>query len=298
MPSIQKALVNSSNVLKLLRPKHYVKNLFIFMPLFFAGEFSNFQLLFNLFIAFLSFSMCASAIYIFNDYQDIKEDRLHPKKKFRPLAAGTVSTPEAIFLMILLLAAGLLIMGMLSINALGIMGSYLVLNFFYCYYFKHISILDITVIAVGFVLRIILGAVITDTPLSQWIVIMTFLLALFLAFAKRRDGVLLFLEKNHKMRKVITDYNLKFVEGSMMIMSSVTIVTYILYTTSAEVVGRLESKFVYLTSIYVILGILRYMQLSFVEKNSGSPTDLVFKDSFLITVLSGWILHFSVLIYF
>ena len=268
------------------------------MPLFFAGQFSDLQQLIKLFLAFVAFSICASAIYILNDSRDVAEDRLHPKKRLRPLAAGTISLPMAITLMILLLVTGIFVMGYLSLHALAILGLYLVLNILYSFFLKHVSILDVTIIAIGFVLRIFVGAIVTDTPLSQWIVIMTFLLALFLALAKRRDGVLLFLETNQKMRKVIKDYNLKFVEGAMMIMSSVTIVAYILYTTSVEVVQRLNSEFVYLTALYVILGILRYMQLSLLENNSGSPTDLVLKDSFLITVILGWILHFAALIYF
>ncbi|MCW5514876.1 decaprenyl-phosphate phosphoribosyltransferase [Muriicola sp. Z0-33] len=298
MPETNTTPATFLQVLKLLRPKHYIKNLFIFMPLFFAGQFSDLQQLTKLFFAFLAFSMCASAIYILNDSRDITEDRLHPKKKLRPLAAGTISLQTAIVLMILLFVTGVLTMGYLSLHALGILGLYLVLNILYSFFLKHVSILDVTIIAVGFVLRIFVGAIVTDTPLSQWIVIMTFLLALFLALAKRRDGVLIYLETKQKMRKVIKDYNLKFVEGAMMIMSSVTVVAYILYTTSTEVVQRLDSEYVYLTALYVILGVLRYMQLSLLENNSGSPTDLVLKDSFLIAVILGWILHFAALIYF
>lgn len=288
---------NYMHIFKLIRPKHYIKNLFIFMPLFFAGEFYNTQQLLHVFLAFVAFSISASAIYIFNDSRDVEEDRLHPTKKFRPLAAGTISLNTAITLMIILLVAGIALMGSLSVNALAVLGIYLILNIFYSLFLKHISILDVTIIAVGFVLRIFVGAIITDIPLSQWIVIMTFLLALFLALAKRRDGVLLHLETKNKMRKVIKDYNLKFAEGAMMIMASVTIVAYILYTTSSEVVLRLQNEYVYLTSIYVILGILRYMQLSLLENNSGSPTELVFKDLFLGLVMIAWIIHFAVLLY-
>ncbi|HMB63306.1 MAG TPA: decaprenyl-phosphate phosphoribosyltransferase [Eudoraea sp.] len=288
---------NYLHIFRLIRPKHYIKNLFIFMPLFFAGEFYNTQQLIQVFLAFVSFSISASAIYIFNDFRDVEEDRLHPTKKFRPLAAETISLNTAIILMVILLVAGLALMASLSLNALAVLGIYLILNIFYSLFLKHISILDVTIIAVGFVLRIFVGAIITDIPLSQWIVIMTFLLALFLAFAKRRDGVLLHLETKKKMRKVIKDYNLKFAEGAMMTMASVTIVAYILYTTSTEVVLRLQNEYVYLTAIYVILGILRYMQLSLLENNSGSPTELVFKDLFLALVMIAWIIHFAVLLY-
>lgn len=267
------------------------------MPLFFAGQITEEQQFLNVFMAFLAFSLTASGIYILNDYKDVEEDRMHPTKKFRPLAAGTISPKTAIAIMVILFLTGTLLMGSLSLRALVILEAYLILNIGYSFYLKHVAILDVTIIAVGFVLRLFVGAVITDIPLTQWIVIMTFLLALFLALAKRRDGVLLFLATNKKMRSVIKDYNLKFVEGAMIIMASVTIVAYIMYTTSDSVVSRLHSEHVYLTAIYVILGILRYMQLSLLENNSGSPTELVFRDLFLTGAILGWILHFVVLIY-
>ncbi len=284
-------------IFKLIRPHQYIKNLFIFMPIFFAGQIGDSEKIFNAFMAFLAFSFSASAIYILNDYKDVQEDREHPNKRNRPLASGAISLKNALFLMCFFAIVGISLMTAFSFHASAILVSYIVLNIAYSYGLKHIAILDVTIIAIGFILRIFIGSVITGIPLSQWIVIMTFLLALFLALAKRRDDVLIFLETKKKMRKVINDYNLKFVEGAMMIMASVTIVAYILYSTSVEVVQRLQSEYVYLTSLFVILGIIRYLQITFVENKSGSPTKIVIKDMFLQITIVAWVLHFILLLY-
>ncbi len=283
--------------LKLLRPDHYVKNLFIFVPLFFALQIFNKVYLFNAFIAFIAFSMSASAVYILNDYLDIEEDRKHPQKKLRPLASGAVNKGMALLIMVLLLISSCLLMEQQSLFALGILISYIVLNIAYSIILKQIAILDVVIISVGFVLRLYIGSAVTGIALSQWIVIMTFLLALFLALAKRRDDVLLFQETGQKMRKVIDEYNLLFLDSAMMIMGSVVIVAYILYTTSTSAIQRLHNEHLYLTSLFVILGIMRYLQVTFVEKNSGNPTKILIKDKFIHLTIIFWVLSFAWILY-
>ena len=285
------------NIFKLIRPHQYIKNLFIFLPLFFAGQVNNVELLIEALLAFSAFSLSASAIYILNDYHDIKEDQQHPKKKYRPLASGAISKKSAIVLMSLFFIAGVSSMGVISVKALMVLGAYITLNIAYSFFLKHIALLDVTIIAVGFVLRLFVGSTVTGIPLSMWIVIMTFLLALFMALAKRRDDVLLFLNTGKKMRKVIDGYNVQLIDGAMMIMASVVIVSYILYTTSVEVVQRLNSQYLYLTAIFVILGIMRYLQIAFVELDSGSPTRIVLKDRFIQITILAWILSFAWIIY-
>jgi len=286
------------SVVKLIRPHHYIKNLFIFLPLFFVGQITNPQLLTNALIAFIAFSMSASAVYILNDFLDIEVDRLHPEKKHRPLASGLISKKEAFLLIAVFSVAGISLITTQSLQALIVLLTYITLNIGYCFFFKHIAIIDITIIAIGFVLRIFVGSFATEIPLSKWIVLMTFLLALFLALAKRRDDVLHFMNTGKKMRKVIDGYNLQFIDGAMMILSSVVIVSYILYTTSLEVTQRIQSEFMYLTSLFVILGIFRYLQISFVENNSGSPTKIMIKDKFIIITIFSWVSSFVYLIYF
>jgi len=160
-----------------------------------------------------------------------------------------------------------------------------------------ISVCD-TIISIGFVLRLFVGSSVTGIYLSMWIVIMTFLLALFMALAKRRDDILIYMKTGAKMRKVIDGYNLKFVDGAMMIMASVVIVSYILYTTSKEVIDRVDSgEFLYLTTLFVILGVMRYMQITFVFEKSASPSEIILKDRFIQSTLLFWILSFVWILY-
>lgn len=284
-------------VLKLMRLHQYVKNLFLFLPLFFVGQITNLELTTNAFVAFIAFSITASSVYILNDYLDIDDDRKHPTKKDRPLASGLILKKQAFLLMSSLSISGLIIMANQSIQAFIVLLIYIALNILYSFRLKHVAIVDITIISVGFVLRILIGAFVTETPLSKWIVTMTFLLALFLAFAKRRDDVLHFMTTGKKMRKVIDGYNLKLIDGAMVIMSSVVIVSYLLYTTSPEVVKRFNNEYLYLTSFFVVIGILRYMQITLVKNNSGSPTKILLKDKFLIIVILSWLTSFLFLIY-
>lgn len=288
---------NIKNVFTLIRPSQYVKNLFIFTPLFFVGQITNIELFLNAVIAFVAFSASASAIYILNDYQDIEEDRQHPQKKYRPLASEVISKKTAIILIGMFFIVGISLMATLSLHAFSIVCIYIVLNIGYSFYLKHIAILDVTVIAIGFVLRIFVGSTVTGTPLSIWIVIMTFLLALFMALAKRRDDVFLYLDTGKKVRKVIDGYNLQLIDSAMMIMASVVIVTYILYTTSIEVSQRLESEYLYLTAVFVILGVLRYLQITLVENDSSSPTKIALKDKFMQLTIFTWALSFVWIIY-
>lgn len=260
-------------------------------------QIANLALLVDTIIAFIAFSLTASAIYILNDYQDINEDRLHPKKKHRPLASGAISKPQSLIIMSILFITGFTLMAFLSLKTTGILGLYVLLNIAYIFYLKFISILDIVSIALGFILRLFVGSTVTGIGLSMWIVIMTFLLAIFIALAKRRDDVLIYNETGKKMRKVIDGYNLQFLDTAMTIMASVVIVAYINYTTSPEVVSRVGSEYLYLTAIFVILGIMRYMKIVFVFKNSGSPTNILLHDLFMQLILIGWVLSFAWILY-
>ncbi len=280
-----------------MRPHQYIKNLFIFLPLFFAIKITNTELLTNAFIAFIAFSLTASAVYILNDYQDIKEDKQHPKKKDRPLASGAISKPQAIGIMAVLFMPGFALMASFSLKATAILAIYVIMNIAYSLHLKHVAILDVTIIAIGFVLRLFIGSIVTDIHLSMWIVIMTFLLALFMALAKRRDDVLIYLDTGKKMRKVINGYNLRFLDTAMAIMAAVIIVAYIQYTTSTEVIERVHNEYLYLTALFVILGIMRYLKITFVLKDSGSPTSIVLKDRFMQLVLVSWILSFAWILY-
>lgn len=280
-----------------MRPHQYIKNVFIFLPIFFAQKITALWLLSNTLIGFVAFSLTASAVYILNDYKDIEVDKCHPKKKNRPLASGNISVPKAFFLMIILFTLGFSMMAFLSFKATAILTGYVVMNIAYSFFLKHIAIIDVTTIAIGFVLRLFIGSVVTHIYLSMWIVIMTFLLALFLALAKRRDDVIIFLETGERMRKVINGYNLQFLDISMAIMGAVVIVAYTIYTTSEDVLARIHNEHLYFTALFVVVGILRYLQSAFVFKESGSPTKIVIKDRFMQLTLTGWILSFWWILY-
>jgi len=283
--------------IKLARPHQYLKNLFIFLPLFFSLQITNLSLLLNTLEAFIAFSLTASAIYILNDYNDIEEDKQHTRKKYRPLAAGTITPPEAIQGMILLLSLGTVLMSLINLNALFILLTYVILNLAYTFYLKHIAIIDVTVIALGFVLRLFVGAAVTGVILSPWIIIMTFLLALFLALAKRRDDILIYLATGKTMRKVIHGYNLKFLDVSIGILATIVIVAYIMYITSVKSVIGGNTEYLYLTVLFVILGILKYLQISLVLQESGSPTKIILRSRFIQLILVLWVLAFGLALY-
>jgi len=285
------------NICVLIRPHQYIKNLFIFLPLFFGGQLTNIEQLLNTCIVFVAFSFCASSIYILNDILDIEYDRTHVTKRKRPLASGLISILLASKVMSFLFLTGIIIVTILNFQSAIIVGIYIVLNIGYSFYLKHISILDVTIIALGFVLRLLVGSYTTHIPLSIWIIIMTFLLALFIALAKRRDDVLLFNETGNKMRKVVEGYNLLYLDSAMIIMASVVIVSYLLYCTSTEIIKKHNGEYIYFTAIFVILGIMRFLQNTFVEKNSGSPTIFVLKDLFMQVTIIAWIITYGIIIY-
>ena len=285
------------NALVLIRPHQYIKNFFIFLPLFFGLQITDMELLANVFIAFISFSLSASGGYILNDYRDIEDDRRHFRKRNRPLVSGAISKPNALAIMGFLFLSGGALMASLSIQAAGILGVYVLLSVAYSFYLKHIAILDALIIAIGFILRLFIGSVVTAIPLSPWIIIMTFLFAIFMVFGKRRDDILLSLQTEKKMRRSIDGYNLEFINGGIMIAASVVIVTYILYITSPEVTRRLNSDYLYFTTFFVIIGIMRYLQIVFVKKDSGSPTRIAFKDISIQLIILGWLISFFLFIY-
>lgn len=285
-------------IIKLIRPYQYVKNSFIFLPLFFAGRFTDGHLLLNTAMAALGFCFAASAIYILNDYFDRESDRQHPTKRNRPLASGKVSVNTAFLILFLLIASSAGLLAAVNLHALAVVGIYVGMNIGYSFGLKHIPILDITLISIGFVLRLLVGEAAGEgkVPLSMWIILITFLLALFLALAKRRDDVLLSADGT-KMRKVVDGYNLEFINGGMIMLASITVVAYIMYTISAEVTLRYHTQHLYYTVIFVILGILRYLQITFVENRSGNPTRVLLRDIFLQLVLAGWVISYVVIIY-
>jgi decaprenyl-phosphate phosphoribosyltransferase len=283
----------------LLRIHQWVKNFFIFLPAFFALKLTDLQIISKTSLSFLAFSFLASAVYIFNDMLDVNEDRQHPTKCKRPFASNQVSINEGIVLILMLLVSSFgLFYFVVGFPAATLMaGLYLVQNILYTIKLKHIAVLDIVIISAGFVIRILIGGIISETPLTHWIVLLTFVLSLFLALAKRRDDVANYVRTGSKARKNLDGYNLEFLNVAITVMATVVVVCYLMYCTSDEVIKRFNAH-IYLTSVFVIMGVLRYLQLTFVWMISGSPTLVLLKNRFLQVILLGWVVSFFVIIYY
>ena len=287
--------------LRLIRPKHWMKNTFVFLPIFFSGLVFNSQAMFAALIVFVSFSFAASSIYCFNDLVDVEADRRHPVKCQRPVASGAVGVGQAYALMGLMFALSMLVLLLLPTNRLpvyGIILFYWLLNLSYCKWLKNYAIVDVCVVAFGFVLRILVGGMAAAVMLTNWIVLMTFLLTLFLSFAKRRDDVLRMQETGEPPRRNTSRYNLTFINQAITITASVTLVCYIMYTVSPQVTARFHTQHLYLTSVFVLVGLLRYIQIAVVDNKSGDPTKVILRDRFTQLVVLMWGLSFAVIIYF
>lgn len=283
----------------LLRPKDWAKNLFLLVPSFFAGQFFVPTRIPFIVEGFLAFCFFASCIYIINDYRDIEDDRKHPIKCKRPLASGKVKKSFA-----LVICAVLLILGIfLGYEAdkhflfLFILGLYFSINLFYSFGLKNIAILDILILSAGFVLRVKGGAVISQVDTSEWLIIMTFLLSLFMAIAKRRDDLLLNSMTGTEMRKSMSGYNLDFLNTLLGLSSAIIIVAYINYTVSPNTIQRLGTYRLYYSSLFVIAGMMRYLQITFVLKKSGSPTEILYKDFFIQITLALWVISIYAILY-
>ncbi|EFL45932.1 decaprenyl-phosphate phosphoribosyltransferase [Prevotella disiens] len=288
-------------LITLIRPYQWIKNLVVLFPIFFGGALGHFDALSEGFITVLSFSFASSSIYCLNDIMDVNDDRRHPKKCSRPLASGAISISQGYFLIIAMLALSILSLSFLPErrNETGaIIGFYWLLNVAYCLALKQHAIIDVCIVAFGFVLRILAGGMATDIKLSKWIVLMTFLLMLFLSFAKRRDDVLRMNETGEAPRKNTYRYNLTFINQAITITASVTLVCYIMYTMSPETIANFHTENLYLTSIFVLLGLLRYIQLAVVDKKSGDPTKVLLHDRFIQLIVLGFGLTFLIIIYF
>lgn len=285
--------------IKLLRPAQWSKNLFVFLPLFFAQNIDNLPRLLAVIVAFVALCLASSSIYLLNDMCDVEFDRKHPEKCRRPIASGRVSLPVARVLYALLLTLSLAVVAIFlpSVPMFVVLGTYLLINHAYSLRLKHVAILDVMLVAFGFVLRIIAGALAADVVPSHWIIIMTFLLALFLVLAKRRDDVIKYERTQAVARRNVTAYNRNYLDHVITLVAAITLVSYIMYTVDEDIVARFQCNYVYATAIFVLAGILRYLQITLVDEKSWSPTKIIMRDRFLQLCVSGWLLLFAYIIY-
>ena len=292
--------MNIRHIIKVARPTHWIKNIFVFLPIFFGGALLNTTEVVAAALTFMSFSLAASAIYCLNDIIDVDADRAHPVKCKRPIASGSITIPQAYGMMTVSLLISIVLMFLLPeghAKSILVIIAYFVINVAYCLRLKEYAIIDVCIIASGFVLRILAGGYATGVHLSKWIVLMTFLLTLFLAFAKRRDDVLRMNTTGRAPRKNTSRYNLTFINQAITITGSVMVVCYVMYTVSPEIIAQFATDKLYLTSILVILAILRYLQISVVDEKSGDPVKVALSDRATQLILLAWMLSFLIIIY-
>ena len=301
--------------LKLLRVEQWIKNCFVFVPLFFSGNITNLDLLSKSVFAFVIFSLAASCIYIINDYSDIESDKKHPEKRNRPLASGAISKPTAITILLVLMISCIALiiftqyyfnLSVLNIKIFllqfnlwklaTIIAVYFFMNLAYTFKLKHVAIVDITIIAIGFVLRVLAGGYATGILISQWAILLTFVLALVLAIGKRR-GELINAQVSGKTRKALDGYNVQFADIALSISCTLAIVCYLMFTLSPEVQERFHSR-VFYTVIFVVFAFLRYLQQTLVYNKTESPTKIIYKDRYIQVTMLLWLTAFLLQIYF
>ena len=279
--------------------QHWIKNTFVFLPMFFNKQFYYFDTILLGLLAFISFSLISSAVYCFNDIVDVDFDKNHIDKKNRPLAKGTITKAFAKRIAISFFLFGI-ILGSFLINKefVFVLVLYFILNIGYTFRLKKIIVLDILMISFGFVLRVLAGGVATETPLTYWILIMVFLLAIFLTLGKRRDEVLFFNDTNILVRENIEYYNIKIIDKFLYGIATLLIILYIIYSFSKNAINNYGSDYIFITAIFVIAGMIRYFNLILRRSNSANPTKILWSDNVMQLIVLGWILCFCFFIYF
>lgn len=281
---------------RLVRPRQWVKNAFVAAPLFFTPTAWTPPDIAAVALTLVVFCMLSSVVYVVNDYADREADRLHPVKQKRPIASGEVDPGAALVMAgVLFAVAAAIALAFLPPMVTRIALLYLAINLLYSFWLKHVSLLDVLLVAAGFVLRVDAGAAAIDVDPTVWIVVCTGLLALFLALAKRRDDVAKLMSESH--RPSLAGYNRRFIDTALAMILGALLVSYLIYTTDESVIARYGTDKLYLTAPFVIAGVLRYLQITLVEERSGSPTDIALTDRFLILSVLGWVAVFGLLIY-
>lgn len=262
---------------RLMRVYQWTKNALVLMPLVFAQQLMNFDAVARSFLAMLSFCLAASATYIYNDIRDLENDKRHPEKSLRPLPRGDISPASAGLLGGLLLAASIGLALPLNSSFLWALLVYISLTVSYSLLLKNVFIVDVIVVALGFVVRAIAGAVAIEVVFSNWLIVCTLFLALFLALGKRRGEIVLLEGQARNHREVLHHYSTVFIDQMLLIVAGGALITFTIYTCSAEVVARIGTDKLYMTLPFVVYGLARYLWL--VEHNgTGDPSQVLLKD--------------------
>ncbi len=284
-------------ILSLIRIRHWVKNIFVFSSIVFSKELHNPDLLVKISAAFLIFCLLSSSIYVFNDIKDIEEDKNHPIKKNRMLPSGRLSVGLAWILFFVFGTVSILGSWLINIEFFTLAVTFFVLNLLYTIHLKHIVIIDVFVIATGFLIRVVAGAYAITVEPSDWLFICSFLLALFLGFCKRRHELVLLEAAAGNHRRVLEKYSPYFLDQMIAVVTSASVVSYILYTVSPETQAQFGTTNMIFTFPFVIYGIFRYLYLVHQREKGGSPTQTLMMDPPLLITIAIWLIATVLIIY-
>jgi 4-hydroxybenzoate polyprenyltransferase len=280
-----------------MRPHQWVKNLFIFAPLLFGRKLTDLSAVGSACVAFGVFCFLSSALYIFNDWLDADEDRAHPEKKNRPISSGELRVSAALLFSAALAAAAFSLAWWLGNGVVVVGAVYFVLIVAYSLSLKRLIVLDCIAIASGFVLRVIGGAVAISVVPTHWLIACAFLLALFLAFSKRRQELLTLSNNAVEHRKVLGQYSVAYLEQVNIVLIGAAIVSYALYTVAPETVERFGTDALIYGTVFVIYGMLRYLALINHPENGGNPSKMLLQDRPLLITVVAWSLYNAIVIY-
>lgn len=291
--------------IKSLRFKQqWVKNLFIFAPMIFALHFFQLDYLRDSFIAFFLFGFVTGSIYVVNDCVDRASDSIHPTKKYRPIASGKLNVKTAVMGVVFVLILDLALIFQFNRDFFWISVIYIVLNVFYSFYFKKVVILDVMIIAFGFVLRVLIGGVINSIALSPWILIMTFLISIFLGLIKRRQE-LVELNLNSKpesqpanTRKTLNLYNIPLLDQLISVTTATTLISYTMYVVNPVTQSKFNTENLFFTIPFVLFGIFRYLFLVYSRDKGENPEEIFFSDLPFSLNIVLWVIVFILVIYF
>lgn len=278
--------------IKLMRPKQLVKNLSVFAALIFAKHVFEPDYFIKVFLGFVCFCMISSCVYILNDIVDANNDRLHPKKKYRPIAAGIIGKKEAVAFLMVLLPLAITGSFFIDIYFGAVVVIYFTNNLLYSFKLKHVVIIDVMSIALGFILRVVGGALAIRVYISPWILLCTLLLSLFLGFSKRRNELLVLEGDADRHRKILEEYSLEFIDNMLSIVTASTVMAYSLYTFSSS-----DNYNMMLTIPFVLYGIFRYQYIVYKKNEGGSPEETIISDAPLMINILLWVVCSILILY-
>jgi 4-hydroxybenzoate polyprenyltransferase len=283
-------------VLLSLRPRQWVKNFFVFAGLIFSQSLFT-PLVWPALAAFAIFCALSGAIYLFNDLADVEKDRLHPTKRRRPIASGALSVRTGAAIGVLTLVGSLVAAYALSARFGVVATVYAALLTAYSVWLKHVVILDVLTVAIGFVLRAVAGAAAIGVEISGWLVICTILVALFLALGKRRHEYLTLHGDAAAHRPILAEYSESFLDQMVAVVTASTVTAYALYTMSPDTVAKFHTRWLPLTLPFVLYGVFRYLYLLYRRELGGNPSDLLLSDRALLINTVLWMVALLLVIY-